>query len=450
MKKFIASLLLVTFIANTFAQIGINTTDPNATLDIVASNQVTPANTDGILIPRVDNFPLIDPTINQDGMMVYITGDGTPSKGFYFWNNNILDWVSIVGSEKINDLLDGKSDDDGTDNGSSVFLGTDAGLNDDATDNKNVGVGFEALKNNTSGNNNVAIGSYALIDNTTGENNTATGTDALRANTTGSHNSAFGGSALFTSTTGDYNVALGYNASFGNITGSYNTSIGSRSLMQNNHGVKNVAVGASSISDNNASYNTAIGYDSFNTVLDSNFSNSTAIGYNTAINDSNQLHFGNASVTEIKGQVAFSTYSDGRIKDNVRENVIGLDFITKLRPVTYNFNVDRQNSIMDIKDESDYKNKYAIEKIEYSGFIAQEVEKAAKEVNYNFSGIKAPNKENELYGLSYSEFVVPLVKAVQEQQEMIDEIKNSINTKEKLIKMLNKRIETIEIKIQKN
>lgn len=49
-----------------------------------------------------------------------------------------------------------------------------------------------------------------------------------------------------------------------------------------------------------------------------------------------------------------------------------------------------------------------------SGFIAQEVEKAAMASGYNFSGIVKPKTPQEHYGLSYELFVVPLVKAVQE------------------------------------
>ena len=49
-----------------------------------------------------------------------------------------------------------------------------------------------------------------------------------------------------------------------------------------------------------------------------------------------------------------------------------------------------------------------------TGFIAQEVQKAAKDIGYDFSGVDAPKNENDLYGLRYAEFVVPLVKAVQE------------------------------------
>jgi hypothetical protein len=72
------------------------------------------------------------------------------------------------------------------DGGNSVYIGTDAGSNDDRTDNRNVGVGFYALRSNTTGNNNTANGYVALFSNTTGLGNTAIGNAALRENTTGS------------------------------------------------------------------------------------------------------------------------------------------------------------------------------------------------------------------------------------------------------------------------
>lgn len=55
----------------------------------------------------------------------------------------------------------------------------------------------------------------------------------------------------------------------------------------------------------------------------------------------------------------------------------------------------------------------------YTGFIAQEVEKAARETGFNFSGVSAPAHKDGIYSLRYAEIVVPLVKAVQEQQQMI-------------------------------
>jgi len=45
-----------------FSQVGINTTLPNAQLDVRSSNQATPSNTDGLLIPKMDAFPAVNPT----------------------------------------------------------------------------------------------------------------------------------------------------------------------------------------------------------------------------------------------------------------------------------------------------------------------------------------------------------------------------------------------------
>jgi predicted RNase H-like nuclease (RuvC/YqgF family) len=42
-------------------------------------------------------------------------------------------------------------------------------------------------------------------------------------------------------------------------------------------------------------------------------------------------------------------------------------------------------------------------------------------VGYDFDGIHVPVDGNDNYSLVYGAFVVPLVKAVQEQQKMIEE-----------------------------
>src|SRR5262249_1225742 len=86
-----------------------------------------------------------------------------------------------------------------------------------------------------------------------------------------------------------------------------------------------------------------------------------------------------------------------------------------------------------------------------TGFIAQEVEQAAKKVNYDFSGVDAPKNDKDMYGLRYSDFVVPLVKAVQElssqndaqqkinsdQQKQIDELKALIANNQSSISIQN-------------
>ena len=103
MKK----LLLVTFLFSFqffMAQVGINTTSPNAQLDIQSTNQAAPSNTDGVLIPKVDVFPAINPTTAQQGMLVYLTTattfSGTPKPiGFYYWNDSPADWIAVKGTD---------------------------------------------------------------------------------------------------------------------------------------------------------------------------------------------------------------------------------------------------------------------------------------------------------------------------------------------------------------
>lgn len=69
----------------------------------------------------------------------------------------------------------------------------------------------------------------------------------------------------------------------------------------------------------------------------------------------------------------------------------------------------------------EWEGKYDVEQRTMTGFIAQEVEEAAKACGFDFSGVHAPKDNGKLYSLTHAEFVVPLVKAVQEQQVSITE-----------------------------
>jgi hypothetical protein len=71
-----------------------------------------------------------------------------------------------------------------------------------------------------------------------------------------------------------------------------------------------------------------------------------------------------------------------------------------------------------------------------SGFIAQDVEAAARSVGYDFSGVCAPKNEDDFYGLRYAEFVVPLVKSVQELKQMVDELSATVEAQQQIIEAL--------------
>src|SRR5690606_38415696 len=90
---------------------------------------------------------------------------------------------------------------------------------------------------------------------------------------------------------------------------------------------------------------------------------------------------------------------------------------------------------------AEYKNAVnQKEQITYSGFIAQEVEAAAKRLNYNFSGVDAPKNEKDLYGLRYAEFTVPLVKAVQELNKENMELRKENEEIKKQLAVINERL----------
>jgi len=309
---------------------------------------------------------------------------------------------------------------------------------------ENTAVGYQSLRL-TSGNYNIGIGSGALKSNTTGSANTAVGTFSIASgvNTnTGSNNCAMGYISLGDNSTGSYNVAIGYFSAKQNTTGSYNTGIGYQSIGRNTTGTGNSAIGQGALYNClGGSYNTGVGYNadlSFTTAT-----NSTAIGYQATITASDQVRIGNA-VTSIGGPQNWTNTSDARIKINVHENVPGLAFIKLLRPVTYNKSLKLETQIIGIKDSrvTNPDNKY--ESILYTGFIAQEVESAAKSIGFNFSGIDAPKNDRDLYGLRYAEFTVPLVKAVQEQQLIIEQLKNDNQELKKQISEINEEI--IEMK----
>ena len=109
--SFITFLCLTLQIAH--GQVGIGNTSPQATLDISATNATNPNNDEGILVPRIDEFPSSNPTAPQNGMMVFVTGNGTPSKGFYYWDQTTVSWVGVGSNFDTKNTLDGAYDEGG-------------------------------------------------------------------------------------------------------------------------------------------------------------------------------------------------------------------------------------------------------------------------------------------------------------------------------------------------
>jgi len=382
-----------------------------------------------------------------------------------------------------------------TTGGNNTAIGASASaLNTNGSSNSAFGV--SALQGNRGGNNNTALGSLSLFSNSSGSNNTAVGFQSLSDNmasensalgyramassTFGNSNNAFGAYALENNGGASYNNAFGsealrhnngyYNSAFGasaltaNTTGSSNTAMGYLALSNGKTGFGNTGIGAAALyTITTGSYNTAIGYDAGygynpnygNFGLPPDVSNVTCIGYDAGFRTtgSNQVNIGNFSVNWIGGNVGWGTYSDKRMKQDVKEDVPGLAFITRLKPVSYHISLAKEKEIAKatIKDE-DWEGKYDIEKRKMTGFLAQDVEQAANEINYSFSGVHKPKNGDGLYSLEYSAFVVPLVKAVQEQQQIIEDQNKKIEKQQQQIDLLLEEVQRLkkDLLTQKN
>jgi uncharacterized membrane protein YcgQ (UPF0703/DUF1980 family) len=120
----------------------------------------------------------------------------------------------------------------------------------------------------------------------------------------------------------------------------------------------------------------------------------------------------------------------------------------KLRPVTYNRSLGEETKVTG-NEIRDYPSKYDVEKIRYTGFVAQDVEKAAQETGFDFSGITKPKTSRDLYSLSYESFVVPLVKAVQEQEVVIKQQQLQNLTLQTEVNLLKQKMESLSAIIDK-
>ena len=216
----------------------------------------------------------------------------------------------------------------------------------------------------------------------------------------GSENNAFGDLTLTANTSGYANTAIGAQALIANTTGYFNIGLGPYVLQNNLTGIKNVAIGKSSLSLAVSSNNTGVGTDSLGSVTTG--SNNVGIGLEAG-NDpvvylttqSNYVVIGNDSTANANIKVAWTVTSDARDKMNFTDVPHGLDFVTKLKPTSYQFKTKRDEFIPNGR-------------VRY-GFLAQDI--------LELEGTNPVIIDNnDLNNLKYNETsMIPiLVKAIQE------------------------------------
>ena len=440
---------------NTAGAVGIGTTTVNssAKLDIASITR-------GLLIPRMTLSQRNAIAAPATGLLLFQT-DNTP--GFYYYTGTA--WTALRGANTTLSNL-------------SASISINQPLLPNANNNLSIGSFTLGWQNvfvtngyyiagskvvDISGTANTYLGKTGVIGST-GSYNTFVGNSAGFSTTSGGGNLALGVSALSGLKTGNENVALGRSSLAFNSTGTANTAVGNFALLSNAANTQNTAVGYFALANTTASDgNTALGYQAgnnnnngyYNCFLGSetgtngaDYYNVITIGHGTIATAPSQVTIGNSATNSYRAYNNWSNISDGRYKKNIKENVPGLTFINKLKAVTYNLDAKGLDNFLNksskAKAESNETARAAMDKALtdkerkiQSGFVAQDVEKAAKETSYDFSGVDAPKDNNDVYALRYAEFVVPLVKAVQELSAKNDE-------KDQKIALLEARLDKLE------
>jgi hypothetical protein len=190
---------------------------------------------------------------------------------------------------------------------------------------------------------------------------------------------------------------------------------------------RNVAVGIEALKNQDAgvtnSNNTAVGFQAGenvstgkeNTIIGSfagddltTGDNNIIIGFEaaaSAVDVSNEITLGNSSISAIRAQVtSISSLSDKRDKTNIEESKYGINFLNKLKPVTFTW---------DHRDNSLNKGKKDV------GFVAQDLQ----EIDDEYTRLVHDSNPDKLEA-TYGRLIPILVKAVQELSEKVKELEN--------------------------
>ena len=273
--------LFILLTSSLYGQVGINTTTPETTFEVVGKPDDI-NHYDGIIPPRITGDQLaakfyssakkgavvfvVSPPINLTGQVINITEsglyyfDGTMWKSFE--DDTLEDvvergnfspkYISFSGNTQ-NPSRDGALG--MNENTYSMYFGN---MNPNHTGNYNIGVGYGSLEKITSATYSTAVGSFAGQNTTLGNANSFFGDEAGTNNTIGHKNSLFGMAAAYHNKTGSFNSIFGYKAGQFRNLGNYNILIG------NSAGSSSGTGSITDIGSNNVLIGTAAGFGELN------------------------------------------------------------------------------------------------------------------------------------------------------------------------------------------
>lgn len=220
--------------------------------------------------------------------------------------------------------------------------------------------------------------------------NLSVGINNLTLNTTGSGITSVGNGAGYSNTTGGFNSFLGRDTGLNNTIGSYNTYVGHTAGKFGTEG----------------SYNSSFGHLAGANVTTS--VNTSSFGFDAQATGSNQVTLGNTAVTALRCNVqTITSLSDERDKTDILEISEGLDFVSKLKPVSFTWN-QRDNGRIGIKS---------------AGFIAQDLLQLQNDSLIGENLDLVSDLDPEKLEARYANLLPIMVKAIQELKAEIELLK---------------------------
>ncbi len=133
----------------------------------------------------------------------------------------------------------------------------------------------------------------------------------------------------------------------------------------------------------------------------------TSAGFGPSTGETDDLGTVNKEWRDVYGLNAYSVTSDERKKVFIKETRLGLDFINKLTPIEYQWIAGhRKHHGLGAQSVETVLDKIGVDTEDFGGFIYD------------------PLTDN--YSLRMGEFIAPMIKAIQEQQEIIIKLEKEI------------------------
>ena len=477
------------FVISQVGNVGIGTTSPYAKLSVVGeivgsyftatSTTATSTFAGGIRLPTLGRgleFP--DGTIQTtaalgggmsiggsitsatQGSVLFAGASGVlaQSNTNLFWDNtnNSLGIGTSATSATYPLVVDGRIAITGT--GSSIFMGSGAGVNDDFTSNNNLAIGESALQFNTTGSNNVAVGLWALVG-AGGSNYSSNVALGVMANPLGNNNVAIGYRSIYGAIAANSvaigyqslyaepssnTVAIGYGAGYNSgesLSGANNILLGYQAGNNLTTGASNLIIGydidaPSATASNQLSIGNLIfgtGIDGTGTTISTGnigiassspnykLTVNGTVAFNALPNDGTGYYLCAKTST---GELATSTTACGasseRYKENITDLTYGLDTVMNLRPVSF-----------------DWKQDFIKNGTKQIGFIAEEVDLLIPEVIGH-------DNDGNIMNLDYPKLTAVLVNSIKEIWTSVQELIAKVSGLENRLNELEARLQALE------